>query len=140
MSTIPVGSSGCRPLVVVAEDGPGERTMLGLMLEVKGFDTVLTADGRAALDAVLIHGPDAVVSDMNMPHLDGLGLCRALRALRPAADLPVILWSSADPDDPRLVEAIALGGVEFVSKSAAISRLDTLLRRLLGLAGVGIAS
>lgn len=140
MHTIPVGSSGCRPLVVVAEDGPSERTMLGLMLEVKGFDTVLTADGRAALDAVLTHGPDAVVSDMNMPHLDGLGLCRALRALRPAAALPVILWSSADPDDPRLVEAIALGGVEFVSKSAAIGRLDPLLRRLLGLAGVGIAS
>jgi len=120
-----------RPLIVVAEDGVDALAMLGLMLEFHGFDVVLTGDGCEALNAVLVYKPDAVVTDMNMPHLDGLGLCRAVRALPTPALLPVILWSSAEADDPRFLEAIELGGVEFLSKSLAIAEIDAALRRIL---------
>lgn len=66
-----------------------------------------------------------------MPRLDGIGLCRAVR-VRPAhTSMPVILWSSVAADAPRLVEAVALGGVEFVSKSLAVSAIDSALRRIL---------
>lgn len=117
----------------MAEDGVDALTMLGLMLEFRGFDVVLTGDGREALTAVTLSGPDAVVSDMNMPYLDGLALCRAVRALPAGASVPVILWSSAEHDDPRLLQAIALGGDEFVSKSHAVTEVDAALRRLLAL-------
>jgi CheY-like chemotaxis protein len=129
MSVLPARSPQPRPLVVVAEDDGDARAMLGIMLEFSGFDVVLTGDGRAALDAVLAHGPDALVSDMNMPDLDGLGLCQAVRALHAGDSLPVIIWSSAAVDDPRLVEAIGLGGVAFVSKSVAVTQIDAALRR-----------
>lgn len=105
--------------------------MLGLMLEFRGYDVALAVDGRDALDAVLARRPDAIVSDMNMPGLDGLGLCRAVRCLQTFTSLPVILWSSAEADDPRLVETVALGGVEFLSKSLAVSTIDATLRRIL---------
>lgn len=131
MSVLAASPPRPRPLVVVAEDGVDARTMVGIMLEFRGFDVVLTADGRDALDAVLVNRPDAVVSDMNMPRLDGLGLCRAVRALATADSLPVILWSSAAADDPRLVEAIALGAVEFLSKSLPVTEIDVALRRIL---------
>jgi CheY-like chemotaxis protein len=116
---------------VVAEDGVDALAMLGLTLEFHGFDVVMTGDGCEALKAVLVYKPDAVVSDMNMPQLDGLGLCRAVRALPATAFLPVILWSSAEADDPRLLEAIELGGVEFLSKSLAMTEVDAALRRIL---------
>lgn len=131
MSVLPLNPHRLRPLVVVAEDGDAERTMVGFMLEVSGFDVVLTVDGLDALDAVRVHCPDAVVSDMNMPNLDGLGLCRALRALPTAAATPVILWSSVDAEDVRLRESIALGGVEFLSKAVVVTRIDSVLRQLL---------
>ncbi len=115
----------------MAEDGVDALTMLGLMLECRGFDVVLAGDGRDALNAVIRHGPDAVVSDMNMPHLDGLGLCQALRELPDGGSVPVILWSSAQADDSRLLQAVALGGVVFVSKSLAVTEVDAALRRLL---------
>lgn len=129
-----------RPLVVVADDGIDARTMLGLLLEFRGFDVILTVDGRDALAAVVVHHPDAVVSDLNMPNLDGLELCRAVRAL-PASDgssMPVILWSSVKTDDPRLAEAIALGGVEFLSKSLAVAGIDGALRRILHAPAAGL--
>ncbi len=116
----------------MAEDDVDARTMLGLMLELRGIDVVLASDGRDALDAVLLHQPDAVVSDLTMPILDGLELCRAVRALPLCRPLPVILWSSAVAGDSRLLEAIALGGVEFLSKSLAVTEVDAALRRLLG--------
>jgi CheY-like chemotaxis protein len=111
-------------------------TMLGLMLELRGFDVVLTVDGRDALAAVMAHRPAAVVSDMNMPNLDGLELCRALRCLPESASLPVVLWSSAGPDDPRRLEALALGSVEWLSKAVAVSEIDDVLRRMLRQADV----
>lgn len=133
MSAPPAASPRTRPLVVVAEDGPDARMMLGVMLEFRGFDVVLTVDGRDALEAVLVHRPDAVVSDLDMPHLDGLGLCRAVRAMAAGVSLPVILWSSARADDPRLLQAIALGGVEWLSKSATITGIERALRQALRL-------
>ena len=105
--------------------------MLGLMLELHGFDVVLTVDGRDALAAVMDHCPAAVVSDMNMPNLDGLELCRALRSFPQSAALPVVLWSSAGPDDPRMLEALALGSVEWLSKAVPASEIDDVLRRML---------
>jgi DNA-binding response OmpR family regulator len=131
ISTSFASPCGPRPLVVVAEDSADTLTMLGSMLKLRGFNVVLAGDGREALDAVLVHGPDAIVSDVNMPHLDGLGLCRAVRALRAGASLPVILWSSTGADDPRVLEAIALGGVEFVSKSSSITEIDARLWHVL---------
>jgi PleD family two-component response regulator len=115
----------------VAEDGVDALAMLGSMLECHGFDVVMTGDGCEALKAVLVYKPDAVVSDMTMPQLDGLGLCRAVRALPATAFLPVILWSSAEADDPRMLEAIELGGVEFLSKSLSMNEVDAALRRIL---------
>jgi CheY-like chemotaxis protein len=136
MSVLASSPDQPRPTVVVAEDGVDTLTMLGLMLELRGFDVVLTVDGRDALAAVLAHRPAAVVSDMNMPHLDGLELCRALRALPEGASLPVVLWSSAGSDDPRMLEALALGSVECLSKAVAISEVDDVLRRMLSQADV----
>jgi DNA-binding response OmpR family regulator len=135
ISTIAVSPHQPRPLVVVAEDDVAARTMLGFVLELRGFDVVLAVDGRDALDAILVHRPDALVSDMDMPRLDGLGLCRAVRAL-PAGDcVPVILWSNAEADDSRLLEVLSLGGVEFLSKSLAVTEIDPALRRVLRVAG-----
>ena len=119
-----------RPLVVVAEDDDDARSMLGAWLESRGYEVVLTADGLEALDSVRGRGPDVVVSDMNMPRLDGLGLCRAVRELKSGNALPFILWSSLPSDDTRVRAASALGG-QFVSKSRAVAEIDAVLKRVL---------
>lgn len=140
----PTGAAGARqsarPLVVVAEDRADARTMVGIMLASFGFDVVLTADGVDALDAVFTHGPDAVVCDMDMPNLDGLGLCRALRALRANESLPIIVYTGADCADPRLRDAHALHGAEIIGKSLAVTEIGELLRRLITVVGGSAAA
>lgn len=73
MQPFPIATPTEPPLVVVAEDHADERSMVGTLLGYRGFDVILTADGREALDAVFTHGVDAVVSDIAMPNLDGRG-------------------------------------------------------------------
>ena len=120
-----------RPLVVVAEDDEDARTMLGTWLERRGYEVVLAADGLEALDSVLCRGPDVVVSDMIMPRLDGLGLCRAIRELRAGNPLPFIVWSSLPSDDTRVRAASALGDVQFVSKAGTVTEMGAALERVL---------
>lgn len=128
---MPAPPDRSRPLVVVAEDDDDARTMLGTWLERRGYEVLLTADGLEALDSVLRHGPDVVVSDMTMPRLDGLELCRAIRELRSGNPLPFIVWSNLPNDDTRVRAARALSDVHFVSKSRAIAEIDAALERIL---------
>jgi CheY-like chemotaxis protein len=129
-----------RPLVVVAEDRADARTMVGIMLASYGFDVVLAVDGLDALDAVLKHGPDAVVCDLEMPNLDGLGLCRALRALRANETLPIIVFTGADRGDPRLRDAGALHGAQVIAKSLAVTEVGEVLTRMIAALGGAAAA
>jgi CheY-like chemotaxis protein len=66
---------------------------------------VAAADGAAALDAVRRHRPDVVVTDLDMPRMTGLDLCRAIRADAQLRHIPVVLASgSLLPDDRRAAE------------------------------------
>ena len=117
--------------MLVVDDDADARIMLGLLLESRGYAVALAADGLEALEVLRVQSPDAVVSDMNMPRLDGLALCRAVRELGSDSPVPFVVWSSVAPDDDRVRETRALGGVEVIGKSQAVVDVDVALRRLL---------
>jgi two-component system response regulator MprA len=68
------------PLVLVAEDDRATRESLALALELEGYRVQAVADGAEALSAVTSEPPAALVIDVMMPGLDGLSVCRRLRA------------------------------------------------------------
>src|SRR6185369_11147296 len=67
-----------RPLILVADDNSDMRAHLQRILSQR-WDTVTFPDGSTALDGVRRHRPDAVITDVMMPGLDGFGLVAALR-------------------------------------------------------------
>lgn len=89
-------------MIVVAEDHEDIRYVLQRSLERAGHRVVAAADGAAALRAVREHRPDLVVTDVDMPHMTGLDLCRAIRADDDLRHIPVVLASgSLLPGDGR---------------------------------------
>ena len=82
-------------VVLVVDDDSSHRWMLGIALRAAQFDVIEAADGCAALEQVTHHVVDLVISDVQMPHMDGLALLDHLRDTRPG--LPVFLVS-AHPD------------------------------------------
>jgi len=92
-------------MIVVAEDHEDIRFVLQRALERAGHQVVTANDGAAALEAVRKHHPDVVVTDVDMPRMTGLDLCRAIRADERLKHIPVVLASgSMLPGDARAAE------------------------------------
>jgi CheY-like chemotaxis protein len=93
-------------MIVLAEDHDDIRYVLKRTLERSGHTVVTAVDGVQALEAVRRHRPDVLVSDVDMPRMNGLDLCRAVRADAGLRHIPVVLVSgSLLPGDPRAAEA-----------------------------------
>ncbi|GAA2877065.1 hypothetical protein Acy02nite_06860 [Actinoplanes cyaneus] len=93
-------------MIVVAEDHDDIRYVLKRSLERAGHRVVVAADGASALAAVREHRPDLVVTDVDMPRMTGLDLCRAIRADDDLRHIPIVVASgSLMPGDSQASEA-----------------------------------
>lgn len=102
--------------ILVVDDDPHIRDLLTFALGKAGFAVGEASDGEEAWDAIERDPPHLVVLDINMPRLNGLDLCRRLRASGgPLADLPILFLSSRDDEIDRII-GIELGGDDYVVK------------------------
>jgi two-component system NtrC family sensor kinase len=103
-------------LLVVDDDERG-REFLRATFEGEGHRVVAVEDATAALRALHKEPPDLILLDVEMPGVDGLALCRLLRAQGAAKRLPIVIVSARD-DESGKVEAFNAGADDFVAKSA----------------------
>jgi len=84
--------------ILVVDDEDVTREILQMLLEMEGFTVYAAADGVEALEKVAECHPDLIVLDLMMPRLDGLGVCKHLRAQPETANLAIILLSGNSQD------------------------------------------
>jgi two-component system response regulator MprA len=117
-------------LVLVVEDDPAVRASLERSLVFEGYDVTTAGDGRAALAAVRARRPDAVVLDLGLPRLDGLEVCRRLRA--DGETVPILMLTARESTEAR-VRGLDVGADDYLPKPFALeeflARLRALLRR-----------
>jgi len=102
-------------VVVVADDSVTTRTLERIILESVGYEVRTAADGAQALELVQAGGCDAVVSDVQMPVLDGFALCERLRADTRFRHLPVVLVTAFGSDSDR-ERGVAVGADAYIVK------------------------
>ncbi|WP_250007703.1 ATP-binding protein [Actinoplanes sp. M2I2] len=118
--------------VVVAEDNLDHQRVIAEVIRRLGHEVVVTGDGRSALRAIAEHRPALVVADVDMPHLNGLELCHAIRHDPEIAGTPVVLITAyLLPGDPRLG---ATGALAVIGKPFGVPELTESLRGYLGTA------
>ncbi|GAA2228119.1 response regulator transcription factor [Promicromonospora sukumoe] len=115
--------------VVLADDEALLRKALAALLPLEGDITVLAEaeDGATAVDATLLHRPDVLVIDLEMPGVDGLGAVEQIRAAQPDQ---VILMLTRHARPGVLRKALRLGVQGFVSKSAEPAHITTVIAAL----------
>lgn len=114
-------------LVLVVEDDPAVRASLERGLEFEGHTVVTAGDGSAGLAAVGEHRPDVVVLDLGLPRLDGVEVCRRLRAA--GDDVPILMLTARESVDAR-VAGLDAGADDYLPKPFAFAELLARLRAL----------
>jgi two-component system, OmpR family, response regulator MprA len=114
--------------ILVVDDEPALRSSLERALGLDRHEVELAEDGMEALDRLALAPVDAVVLDVSMPGIDGLEVCRRLRA---AGDrTPVLMLTARDAIDDR-VEGLDAGADDYLVKPFALRELQARLRALL---------
>ncbi len=121
-------SSLNRHRILVVDDEPEVRAAVEDGLAVEGYEVRGAADGLAALSEVAAWEPDAVVLDVMMPVLDGLGVCRQLRAL---GDRTPVLVLTARTSVSERVDGLEAGADDYLVKPFALDELVARVRALL---------
>ena len=110
--------------ILVVDDDESIRELLRLHLTSAGYAVQVAEDAIAAGYLVLRSPPDLIVSDVNMPHMDGFEFIAALKADKAVSRIPVIFLTSVEEGDHRGKE---LGAVGYITKPVRADRLLQLV-------------
>lgn len=121
-----------KTLVLVVDDDPDFRRIVQVILEQAGYRTAEACDGREGLDRFGKLSPDVLLVDVNMPVMDGIELCRKVRATERGRSLPFLLITVRSQIDV-LKEGVDAGVTDYVLKPFSppdlLSRLERAIER-----------
>lgn len=112
--------------ILVVDDDPSIREILATQLTRLGYEVLLASDGEEAVDVFKASAPDAILMDVMMPRLDGLGACQKIRQLEKKSGagrrVPVLFLTARDSTHDKTSAALS-GGDEFVPKPVSLQEL-----------------
>jgi len=121
-----------RGTVLVVEVEKAIRDLLRLHLDLTRFEVREASDGRRGLDLARVERFDVIILDVMLPGLDGVTLCRALRAEGASRDAPILMLTARDAESDKVV-GLESGADDYVAKPFGIrellARIEALLRR-----------
>jgi two-component system chemotaxis sensor kinase CheA len=103
--------------LLVVDDSATTRSLERSLLEAAGYEVLVSPDGSDAWRLLQEAGADLVVADIEMPHMDGFALCRAIRASARFRELPVVLVTALESDEDRR-RGLDAGADAYLLKSA----------------------
>ena len=119
------------PLILIVDDNPTNRDILQARLAVHKYEIIMATDGEEALAMAREKQPDLILLDIMMPKIDGIEVCRQLRADSSLPFMPIIMVTAkADSED--VVAGLEAGGDEYLTKpvdhAALVARVKYILR------------
>ncbi len=101
--------------ILVVDDCRTTRKIVSLYLSNAGFRTIAAGNGIEAIEKLVASGVDIIISDLNMPQMDGSGLIEWVRSNPPYRDIPLIILTTEN-DNSRKTELIQKGATAFLTK------------------------
>lgn len=117
--------------VMTADDSASVRQMVSFTLRQNGYEVVEAVDGSDALRKLSTAKVDMLITDLNMPNLDGIGLIRETRALPSCRFIPIIMLTT-ESQEGRKAEGKAAGATGWIVKPFKPEQLLAVVRKVLG--------
>ncbi len=118
-------------LIMTADDSASVRQMVSFTLKQHGYDVVEAVDGKDALTKLQSQKVDMLITDLNMPNLDGIGLIRGARALSTCKFIPIVMLTT-ESQDTKKQEGKAAGATGWIVKPFQPDQLIAVVKKVLG--------
>ena len=119
--------------ILIVDDEQDIADLVSYNLEKEGYATIKAYDGGDVLKTVKTQKPDLVILDLMLPHMNGLDICRAIRANPETVNLPIIMLT-AKADEVDKIIGLEIGADDYMTKPFSvkelIARVRTVLRRI----------
>jgi two-component system chemotaxis response regulator CheY len=116
---------------MTADDSASVRQMICFTLKEKGYEVVEAFDGRDALQKLGKQKVDMLITDLNMPNLDGIGLIKGARALPASKFIPIVMLTT-ESQDSRKQEGKTAGATGWIVKPFKPEQLLAVVKKVLG--------
>ncbi len=117
--------------ILSVDDSASVRQMVAFALETAGYQTAQAADGKEALALLKTTPVDMIITDLNMPNLNGIELIRQVRALPAFKFVPIVLLTT-ESEDSKKAEGKAAGATGWIVKPFNQEQLLAVVKKLLG--------
>jgi two-component system, OmpR family, phosphate regulon response regulator PhoB len=125
LSSIPMA----KPRILIIEDERGLTEVLTYNLQREGYDTLVAHDGLEGLRKAQTNPPDLVILDLMLPTMDGLEICRQLRAGKQTARVPILMLTAKGEETDQVV-GFSVGADDYVTKPFSVKVLLQRIRAL----------
>ncbi|MCJ7603210.1 MAG: response regulator [Desulfobulbaceae bacterium] len=118
-------------LIMTADDSASVRQMVAFTLKQNGYDVIEAVDGQNALTKLAAQKVDMLLTDLNMPNLDGIGVIKGVRSGGLNKFIPIIMLTT-ESQDSRKAEGKAAGATGWIVKPFKPEQLIAVIRKVLG--------
>lgn len=119
------------PTILIVDDSTSIRNMLKACLQPLGYRIVEASGGRAGLEQLRQEDIDLIISDQNMPGMDGLSMVKSIRSGTVKQNVPILVLTTETSDEMKAAFRAA-GATGWMSKPFTPERLEAALKKLLG--------
>ena len=118
-------------LIMTADDSASVRQMVSFTLKQNGYDVLEAVDGQDALNKLAAQKVDMLITDLNMPNMDGIGLIKGVRGSALNKFIPIIMLTT-ESQDSRKAEGKAAGATGWIVKPFKPEQLVAVIKKVLG--------
>ena len=118
-------------VIMTADDSASVRQMVSFTLKQNGYEVIEAVDGKDALQKLGAQKVDMLITDLNMPNLDGIGLIKGARALPSCRFIPIIMLTT-ESQESRKSEGKAAGATGWIVKPFKPEQLIGVVKKVLG--------
>lgn len=124
-----VGEADGLAKILIIEDNRDSRDILSKLLRMSGYDVVSASDGETGFETAATQMPDLIITDINMPRVDGIQFVKRVRADRLLAQTPVLVVTAVGPTAAR--EAIEAGANASAQKPFDFDKFLVIVKELI---------
>ncbi len=117
--------------ILAIDDSPTIRALVAMALRGAGFEVVLASDGVSGIESLQEAQPDLIITDINMPRMDGFGVIEAVRADDRYSDVPILVLTTESGADLK-ARARRAGATGWIVKPFKDAKLIAIINRVLG--------